>query len=384
MSTWSQRATWLVPVLVVLLGGGGLLIAVLGLPGGDDDPRPDTGSQERFSSGIQVARGEVRGTVLADGEPVAGVRVGLYAGEVATHPEVSAVSDRTGRFRLVGAQPGRAYVLETSGAAAGGGRQGIEWAPVEPVPLTLTPERGLGGVELVVSRTNEITGRLLLKGGEPLEGVDVIAYRRSSEARLAAGAPRREEWARAATDAKGRFTLPRVPDGEWIVRANETFGDGSATVGTQAAQTQARLGQAALDTFQRVRVRGDEPVKVSGGSRVDAGDLVTGRGRVLSGVVTDQNGVPVAGATVELKVEVPELVPVRTVTTDEAGRYRFIRLKARTVWIAATDASGRTGQHRAAEERRGGADAKAERGTPIVIAEDRYRTRADVTLAPLD
>lgn len=391
MSTWSQRMTWLVPVLVVLLGGGGLLLAVFGLPGGGEDrPAPRKGDEE--TSLVRVARGEVRGTVLADGKPVPGVRVALFAGEVATQPEVSAVSDGTGRFRLVGAQPGREYLLETSGGSAGGSRQGVEWAPVEAVPLTLTAEAGLGGVELAVSPTNEVTGRLMLGDDEPLAGIDVIAYRRSSDARLAMGAARREEWSRAETDEEGRFVLPGLPDGEWLVRANETFDffSGPNMVGTQARQAASVLQEAVLDTFERIRTPAEGAVKLSGGTSVDVGDLVTTRGRVLVGVVTDADGKPVAGASVQVRVKRPELVPVRETTTDENGRYRFIRLKKRTFWVSATGPDGSTGEHRAAK---GAAPVVPEgvivgdpdvEGTPVTVVGGQFRTRADVQLTSAD
>lgn len=338
MSSSVGRVRWVVvSVLLALVAAG-----VIGWSLSGDDPEPAPPGQDSAATPTTqwADAGEVRGTVLHDGVPVKGVRVGIYGGAAASQPAVSAVSDAGGRFRMVGVPTGTDLLLETSSARPGGGRQGSEWAPVAPLEITLSADRGIAGVELAVAPTRTVTGRLQQKNGTPLAGVDVIAWRPASTAQKEATGSERDEWARALTDAKGRYTLENIPDGEWWIAADESFGFARPAAG--AAPVKDAVRDATLDTFEPIRVSTPERVRVAGRS-VKVAPLEVSRGRVVTGVVTDSTGAPVPKALVALQVPGEDWVQVRTTATDARGRYAFIRVKPVRVRVAVFDSLGRAG-----------------------------------------
>lgn len=371
MSSSAGRVRWIVcAVLLALVLAG---VSAWTLSGDDPEPSriPSGTMEDDAAAGTTqwVDAGEVRGTVMHDGVPVKGVKIGVYGGEAATQPAVSAISDAGGRFRMVGVPTGSDLLLETSGTQSGGGRQGSEWAPVAPLELTLAPDRGIAGVELAVVPTSDVTGRLVQKNGTPLEGVDVIAWRSASAAKKEATGSDRDEWARALTDAKGRYRLENVPDGEWWIAADQSFGFAQSAPG--AAPVKDAVRDATLDTFAPIRVSTPEQVKVSGGRQVRVAPLEVSRGRVVTGVVTDPTGAPVADALVALQVPGEDWVQVRTTATDAQGRYSFIRLKPVRVRVAVFDSLGRSGHFPT-----GNAGPDKQRSTVAAQA----RTVADITV----
>lgn len=339
MLPFPGRVRWVVAgVLLALVLAG---VMVWALSGDDPEVSPSGDDTSSMPMAQRAGVGEVRGTVLRDGVPVKGVKVGVYGGEAASQPAVSAVSDAGGRFRMVGVPAETPLLLETSSSQPGGGRQGSEWAPVAPLEITLPADRGIAGVELEVVPTSKVSGRLLQKNGAPLEGVDVIAWRPASASKREVTGSDRDEWARALTDAKGRYTLENVPAGEWWIAADESFGLVRPAPG--AAPVKDPVRDAILETFDPIRVSTPERVKVSGGRSVKVAPLEVARGQVVSGVVTDTTGTPVADALVALQVPGDEWVQVRTTTTDARGRYAFIRVKSVRARVAVFDSLGRAG-----------------------------------------
>ena len=211
-----------------------------------------------------VESGRVTGRVLdADTEaPIEGARVMLASGTMSAVSPLSTISDAEGRYTFERAQPGPVLLLSAvhEGFAPLGAAHlaGVEQLMVR-AGETLEVDRRLakGGV---------VTGRVTAPGGAP------VAY---ATVGLQA---RRDRWLgerTAVTDDKGTYRIAGVRAGEHQMRIDAT-------------------GFAPLLRDEQVKLI--MPADLAGVRR----DVLLDPGAVLEGIVTDPEGAPRSGATVEV------------------------------------------------------------------------------------
>lgn len=245
---------------------------------------PDAGASaasevEALPAGVAGPSGVVHGRVLdQDDAPVADVTVSLHRGQQTRQ----ATTGAAGRFRFDELPAGhyRLYV-EPHGLPDGllppWRQQVARDREDDPHGVYGTALRLTAGAEqsadLRVFAAASVQGRVVGADGAPMTGA-IVTLRSPSGV---------EESARSEED--GRFRLDRVRPGAY-----------TASV---AAPARRSRDEAHTDG-QDVDLGGEAPLPVRldvpAGRRVDLGDLVWGRGgHVLTGIVLDQHGLPVAG-----------------------------------------------------------------------------------------
>jgi RNA polymerase sigma-70 factor (ECF subfamily) len=167
----------------------------------------------------------LRGHLLRDGKPLAGVRVELYAlapemrierGPFALRydPDVRdrASTDAEGAFFLTPRERGEYVVRAQHG----------DFAPCESEPLEIDPARGLEGVELELGASGAIEGRVRVPPGPDAAGTIVGAS--NGDGRILTQ--------RVGSD--GEFRFERLAPGGWQVRQmeSETWGTSSTWDGS--------------------------------------------------------------------------------------------------------------------------------------------------------
>lgn len=371
MSTWQQRAQWIVPTVVLSLGATALVAVLLGSSEEGSKKSSEDGSSQPDSF-LRADVGQVLGTVTEDGEPVAGLPVGLYNGGAARTPAHTDTTDSTGHFRFVAVEPGTSWIVQPVGnEVLGDSRRGWTYVPTAEVGLSLPTDRGVVGVELGVTGANSVRGTVVDGRGTPVVGIDVTASRPSDDVQLAVGFPADDVWASARTGTDGTYVLRGLPAGEWTVRAEQSWAtDAPPPVGTLAGEGESMVQQARADTFHQISLGLDDPVAVADGEEAKVPDLVASSGRVLTGVVKDAAGKPVKGAEVTISM-LQQRIPLATTTTDARGRYRFIRLKPTRVAVGATLSDGSVVWNG------GGADPAT--STPVRIRKKAMRTTVPLT-----
>ena len=222
--------------------------------------------------------------VLAEGAPVSGARVWLTGGGQVVRSARGAgrpletFTSQSGRFTLSDVPPGLTVVVR---AALG---------PLEAVPAIAAADKPPPEVRLTLAATVVLAGRVLEQGsGQALANVRV---------RLRpVGAPWGREGAERRTSADGRFRFERLIPGEVEVRCDR--GDYLA-----AAPRTLTLGPE------------DDETRI---------ELVLDPGLVLAGLVTDEEGRAIPGATVRADGTSPDLPqPVRRGAAVGAdGRFRL-------------------------------------------------------------
>src|SRR5688572_480894 len=164
----------------------------------------------------------IEGTVrnLRTGEPLADVRVTLAAEQqgiattpLATPPAAAktATTDADGKFSITAIAPGR-YVVSAT--------RTLYFRPPRgagPAVLTLGEGQRLSGVQLLLSPTAVIAGRVLDDKREPLRSVRVEAVRREFREGM-------RIWVtsgQSTTDDRGEYRLFNLPPGTYHVRATQ-------------------------------------------------------------------------------------------------------------------------------------------------------------------
>lgn len=153
--------------------------------------------------------------------------------------------------------------------------------------------------------TGSISGTVTNTRGEPLPGSSVRAF-------VPDGSPIRVVVARATADEHGRFTLTGLSAGEYGVHA---YGpDGTEYLGEVWDDA---------DSWQTPTV-----VSLAEGEARDGIDFRLAVAGVVTGVVTDAEGVPLPGASVRLQQKLASGGTPNDiiVTTDESGAYEIRRL----------------------------------------------------------
>ncbi|MFN7134928.1 MAG: carboxypeptidase regulatory-like domain-containing protein, partial [Myxococcales bacterium] len=223
----------------------------------DDEPRPvelAVGEETRLEVALEAGEA-ISGTVLdSAGAPLGGAAV--YArpkDPQRARDGDSATSAADGSFRLEGLRPG-AYTVDVR-------HEGFRSESLE----TKAPARD---VTVVLDRGGGLRGTVLEEDGRPVAGVDVRANALDAS---------NHSSAHARSDARGRFTLEGLADGEYALLATEAVTSDEEEPGVTRTAT------------ARARVRKGTP-----------GDVLLRfeRGLEISGQVVDEAGAPVDGARV--------------------------------------------------------------------------------------
>jgi len=226
----------------------------------------------------------VSGAVLStDGAPIPLANVELHPAEALEddagrwlHPPSVTVTDRDGRFRVTGVDPGSHVLLANKPGYGEGG-------PERPIEVG---RRAVDGVEVLLEPGASLIGTVT---GLPPSGV----------ARVAISVSRGLRSRRTAPDTSGRFVLEHLAPGEWTVSAR-------------------RGSRSAREVERTVTIRsGQEEVFV---------ELHFEEGLVMSGQVL-AGGQPAAGGSVTAQRQGAE--PRRT-ATDQQGRFELDGLEAGT------------------------------------------------------
>ncbi len=212
--------------------------------------------------------------------PIAGVQVSAH-GEDGLASWGNTRSDADGRFELTGLKPGRHRVMASD--------QRYMY-PQEPI----IAETGDRNVELVLAGKGTVEGRVLdARTGQPIKHFTVSCMQGQQQAVTGYSPYGRS---RSFFDEKGAFTLTDVDAGE-------------ATLFAQAAGYVPAMQQ-----LQNV----DEYTPVTGlVFRLESGGCIRG-------VVTDESGEPVSGATLSVRVKTPEGQSQGAQAAKTDGRGRFV------------------------------------------------------------
>ena len=250
--------------------------------------------------------GSIGGRVQwVDGRPASGARVNAYSHTDGTLYEATAPADDGGRYRLGRLPPGRYNLRAYSGAGpAYMGPRAFEQS------VTLAAKQDLGGQDLTLSRGATINGTVTDKAtGQPIR-VSVRAWPTDGT--------NREIGARRVPD--GGFTIP-VPVGKYRVVVDAVAsGIDVASIDPPAQEVVAEEGGIYSADFAVVRrAAAAEPAGNGGGDAK----------RSVAGQVLDENGNPVAGATIALwpvpgertaPATAPATGPAVAARADQRGR----------------------------------------------------------------
>jgi hypothetical protein len=254
--------------------------------------------------------GRISGRVTLEGAntPIAGARImlmpaGRPAGPIGPPPQT--LTDQEGRFAFDQLTPGT-YRIDA---------QKTGYAPLLDPSRAPTVQVGAGqaidGVDLRLQKGAVIAGRLLDPAGDPLPDARVMALRRVSPP----GAPPRLIPAPGAqgqpTNDLGEFRVSGLPPGEYFVAAMPRFMPMPPMFGAAASGGAASPPRAGRTTIATTFYPGTtdqaaaQPLAVTAGAEVN-GIVVSMQSTPafrVSGIVVDENGDPVAGATVMLMAD---------------------------------------------------------------------------------
>jgi protocatechuate 3,4-dioxygenase beta subunit len=261
-----------------------------------------------------VGRASIAGRVTAtSGEPLACVSVMLRAPDVLV---LTVVTDRQGRYSIEGLRAG-SYVLEARKAGHLTLQSGQQHPSAAPTRIVLLDTEQPTRVDFVLPRGSTIRGTIVDEHGEPLEGVDVVAFQlRRYEGRMTAmvaGAML------ASTDDRGQYRLIGLNPGSYIV------------VGTMSASTVSTADAQRAGAYLSAYHPGTPDALTAQRIVLDAGRHAEGidiqftptRTVTVSGSVLDSTGQPVAG-TVDVSVSGRSgafSIDASSVPIDASGRF---------------------------------------------------------------
>ena len=206
-----------------------------------------------------------------------------------THRPQRTTSAPDGSFRLADLRYGSPYRFTVQA-------EGFASTVLDVPPF----ERGVTAnpVRIVLTKGRRARGTVVDTEGSPVAGAEVtLRWPKENESpfyfnRLDAAEP-------TATDERGEFSFPAVTAGEYDVGVTH-----AEYVSTGSATTDVPQGE------------GD----------IDLGAFTLVPGAQIDGLVTDPDGQPVSGATVEAERFGPDRDQERTTTTDADGRFRLTGL----------------------------------------------------------
>jgi protocatechuate 3,4-dioxygenase beta subunit len=148
---------------------------------------------------------------LATGDPITDVRVTLTSENTTTPGARSATTDAEGRFMIEGIAPGRHAI---------GATRTLFFRPrrnAGPAAVTVAEGERLRGIQILLSPTGVIAGRVVDENRAPLRSVRVEALRRE----LRDGARMWFTAAQSTTDDRGDYRLFNLQPGTYYVRATQ-------------------------------------------------------------------------------------------------------------------------------------------------------------------
>ena len=312
-----------------------------------DLARSDVAAARTRELQVRLARGAAISGQVVDqlGEPVVGSRVmaqpiepPVRAGSQAI--EFSTETDDRGEYRLGGLPAGRYAITvrapstdmrsaqrpenAATGVVTSAGKAGARTLDLVPggaasadfrVDVASELTQGVGGrvPDPDPAATSSIGGRILGPSGRPIPGVVVRAMRTGFSIRA------------AETDAQGRYVIPGLTGGEYLVEARKS-------------------GYVTLQYGQRDVAQAGRPVAVRADTAVERIDITIPRGSAVTGTVVDDYGEPIAGASVRAlqlrmagDMTLAATAPgVRERLTDDQGRYRLFGLLPGRYLVSAT------------------------------------------------
>jgi hypothetical protein len=298
----------------------------------------------------QMAR--VSGQAIEDGTntPVAGARViVLLEAEPSTHAGAApeAITDRDGRFSFAALPAGRYQIAAQKDGFA---------PPFEPSTMQrfeVSAGQTLDGLTVALRRGGVFTGRVLDPHGQPLAAISVTALLKRLDSPEHPAGP---VWAGAPllmpagqggqTNDLGEFRIFGLSAGEYVIVANPRSEFGGAVTSSPPATTTVTStffpGTADVTAAQPVMVRAGETV----------GDLtirlVTVDAFHISGVVVDDNGIPMEGAMVMLmsgrrghdSLLALTMGPLGMSPSDASGRFVFADVPAGSYTVQSSGGGG--------------------------------------------
>lgn len=277
-------------LLVVGLNPGGLEARVQG------PPPPPPMMRDAAPGEQKTGKGVIRGRVTnADGRPLRRARVSVSGPDVGGAK--SASTNTQGRFEIRDLPAGRFSVVVTRsgyiGQTFGQRRPGDAGRPVE-----LAEAQVIENVDFALQRMSVITGRVIDELGDPVSDATVysmqLRYFQGRRQLVPVGT------LGIRTDDAGQYRLLGLPPGDYYVLASLRESWPLETDPTQVFGYIPTYHPAAVNVAEAQRIR------VALGQEVSAIDvqLVPGRTAKVSGVAMSSSGVPVAGETVSLSLEV--------------------------------------------------------------------------------
>jgi protocatechuate 3,4-dioxygenase beta subunit len=163
-------------------------------------------------------RATVHGRVTAvSGEPLRKTRISLWSTNVEDSIAYVTLTGADGEYRIDDVAPGQyqleahhlGYVRQTYGGKADG------WVG-QGIPITVAPERALGGFDFVLMPQAVITGRVVDPEGDPLESVRVMLLREVKWD----GGTQLAPTIQGVTDDRGEFRLAGIAPGLYLLSAS--------------------------------------------------------------------------------------------------------------------------------------------------------------------
>ncbi|MFZ4434176.1 MAG: carboxypeptidase regulatory-like domain-containing protein, partial [Microthrixaceae bacterium] len=259
----------------------------------------------------------VRGTVTdrATGQPLPGVLVQLTTAGAPSGAPASGITDATGQYQIGGLLAG-SYKVRFSKSLVGifGSVQEYLVSYWRDAPdlatadtLTVASEATVDRIDASLVRAGEVTGRITDEAGLPLPGACAVVRPASN---LLGSGPT------GCTGADGTYRVQGLALGNYVVE----FVGPTLPGGGRDRVSQWFNDKPTGSTADVVSVR---PALVASGI-----DARLRRGAVIEGTVTDEAGVPLAGACVNASAAAGVSSQQQSACTDSAGRYRLGALPA--------------------------------------------------------